>query len=316
MKERKYPIMLLVGILICVGIFSFMSIAQARREKINYLEEVAFKSREKVNIFSGVPLEAESAYVYDMTDHEVLFERDADIPRGIASISKLMTLAVVYPEVKDTVDITVSKRSVDTEGFSPLTPGSTWRTEDLIALMLVGSSNDAAEALAEEVETRLGGEKQFLGAMNERAKKLGMQKTLFRNVTGLDIETSVSNISTAYDITLLAEYLLENIPEITETVARKNFTLIHNALMVENTNTIIDKIPNILLSKTGYTDYAGGTLVVAYRSPKNNHIVISTVLGSSLEGRFHDTLTIVDRVETYFNELTQNGYDGQTQKNN
>lgn len=303
MRERSYPTILLVGILACVSVFGLLSIQQSKEAQQEYFTELSIKTEKKINTFLNVPLEANSVYVYDMSDNEVLFEKDAHITRGIASITKLMTFAIAWPKIKDLNEIIVSEDSVETEGYSPLLPGSTWSPEDLLSLMLISSSNDAAEAIKDSLVNQLGSESQVITSLNEYAQNIGMKNTSFKNVTGLDEIDRVSNISTAYEVTLLAKSIIDKYPEVLEATARLKLSLPKKDIVVENTNTVIDQIPNIILSKTGYTDRAGGNLIIAYKSPTNHHIVIITVLGSSHEGRFHDTLTLVNRTEEYFKQI-------------
>lgn len=303
MRERSYPTILLVGILACVSIFGLLSIQQSKEAQQEYITEFSIKAEKKANTFLDIPLEASSVYILDVSDNEALFEKDAYITRGIASITKLMTFAVTWPKIKDLDEITISENSVQTEGYSPLIPGSNWTPEDLLSLMLISSSNDAAEAIKDSLINQLGSESAVIITLNEYAKSIGMNNTIFKNVTGLDETDRVSNISTAFEVTLLAKSIIDKYPEVLEATARLKLSLPEKDIIVENTNPVIDQIPNIILSKTGYTDRAGGNLVIAYKSPTNDHIVIITVLGSSHEGRFRDTLTLVNRVEEYFKQI-------------
>ena len=102
---------------------------------------------------------------------------------------------------------------------------------------------------------------------------------------------------------ILFEYTLKNYPEILEATRYKNikFSSAENKYSAENTNTIVDKIPNLIASKTGYTDLAGGNLVVAFDAGLNQPIIIS-VLGSTEEGRFSDMLQLVEASMKFINQ--------------
>ena len=136
--------------------------------------------------------------------------------------------------------------------------------------------------------------------MNKKAKELNLKQTYFLNESGLDIdEKSLSgSYGSAQDVAMLFDYMVRNKPEILEVTSYNKLELksednkIHNT---ENTNEIINKIPWVIASKTGYTDLAGGNLVVAFDNGMMRPIIIS-VLGSTKEGRFKDMKKLVDIV--------------------
>ena len=94
---------------------------------------------------------------------------------------------------------------------------------------------------------------------------------------------------------MLFEYALKNYPEVLEATRYKNlhFASTEKIYSVENTNVIVDQIPNLIASKTGYTDLAGGNLIIAFDAGLGRPIII-TVLGSTEEGRFADVLKLVE----------------------
>jgi serine-type D-Ala-D-Ala carboxypeptidase (penicillin-binding protein 5/6) len=133
--------------------------------------------------------------------------------------------------------------------------------------------------------------------MNLRASELGLTNTRFKNATGLDISpTEAGAYSSARDVALLMEYLIANYPQVTR-LTTTDATRVYNEdgayHEVENTNEIVDDIEGLLASKTGYTELAGGNLVVAFEAGLNRPIV-AVVLGSTFNDRFTDILTLTE----------------------
>ena len=124
-----------------------------------------------------------------------------------------------------------------------------------------------------------------------------MENTLFFNFTGLDIDNGFAGAyASAQDVNVMALYAFKAYPEIfgasvmPEINIKSESGVNHN---IKNISNILDKIPNILFSKTGLTPLAGGNLTVIYKN-KYKHIIAITVLGSTEEGRFYDVEKIVD----------------------
>ena len=133
--------------------------------------------------------------------------------------------------------------------------------------------------------------------MNEMAKEIGLTQTYFINPTGLDTNDTVSGgYGSAHDVAKLLEYAVIHTPEIIDSTryARINFASLsdinHTAT---NTNSSINAVPGLIASKTGFTDLAGGNLVIAFDAGMNRPIII-TVLGSTQNGRFEDIEKLVD----------------------
>jgi D-alanyl-D-alanine carboxypeptidase len=168
---------------------------------------------------------------------------------------------------------------------------------------MLASSNDAAFALAAAVGSiidKSNPNQTFVNAMNIRAEELGLNNFKFFNPTGLDIDsTQAGAFGTAREVTFLMEYILENYPNILEPstfTATRVYNETGSYHSAENTNPIVTQIPNLLGSKTGYTDIAGGNLTIAFDAGYNRPIII-TVLGSSFDGRFSDVKKLVDAVK-------------------
>jgi len=211
-----------------------------------------------------------------------LFEFNKDKVMPIASLSKLMAALVVMEDEKDynfSKVVTVSKTAaeqMDVPDYGNLKAGELENVENLLGLMLVFSSNDAVYALSEVV-----GPENFVAKMNEKAASLGMTNTHFINPTGLDPAEMVFseenkdsfNHSTARDTATLAKYILGEIPLIFEISAGgKPYYQVYNKFA--------DFFPEqkVVGLKTGYTDQAGGCLVLVF--VQDDNYFINVILGT------------------------------------
>ncbi len=258
------------------------------------------------NAFAETSLQARSAFVWDVSAQRILFNKNADDVRPLASITKLMTALVTY-ELLDPEDrVSITKNALKVEGDSGLSEGERFTVEDLVDLTLISSSNDGATALGARAGQAIDATEDpnalFVHAMNVKAKELGMSKTHFANTTGLDVsETEAGAYGSARDVAMLMEYVVTHI---TDAVALTtlDLTTVHNvngdSHTTKNTNTYTEDMEGLIASKTGYTTLSGGNLVVAVNVGLNHPIVV-VVLGSTQEGRFKDTLDLVERARTH-----------------
>lgn len=206
--------------------------------------------------FSEPVLSAQAAVLMDADSGRVLFEKNADEERLIASITKIMT-ALVALEATDDLDaaVTVKREYTLAEGSSMyLKAGEELSMRELLYGLMLSSGNDAALAVAGacagEVET-------FVGWMNQRAESLGMTHTHFINPNGLNDE---NHYSTARDMALLTREALQN-EVFAEIVSTRSITLGERTLT--NHNKLLWRYEGAVGVKTGYTQMAGRTLVSA-----------------------------------------------------
>ena len=214
------------------------------------------------NYFENLNLEAKAVYVFDMASNKPIFEMNADTRMPLASLTKLMTAIVAL------------------ENVSP--------NPDMLSIMLVSSSNEAALALSLGVElpSKLGSSTPFVSLMNKKAEEIGMAQTSFYNPTGLDVSfESAGAYGSARDVTKLMEYFIKKYPKVAEVTRYES--LIANSRVFKNTDKLTEYLPGIIAGKTGSTDLAGGNLVVVMDIGLGHPVVIS-VLGSTEEGRFED----------------------------
>ncbi len=255
--------------------------------------------------FEDTKITAKSAYVWDISSQRVLYKKNESEQLPLASVTKLMTALVAQELLDESEDVRIGDMAIRQDGDSGLLEGEIFERMKLNGLTLISSSNDGAFALAVAagaVLSEANPANAFVQAMNIRAKEIGLSETYFKNPTGLDLSlTEGGAYGTARDMAFLMEYIVINEPTILAytkeedaAVYNQNGTL-HNA---ENTNYYIRRIPGLIGSKTGYTDLAGGNLVVAFDAGLNRPIII-TVLGSSGQDRFTDVLTLVKETQAY-----------------
>jgi len=249
-------------------------------------------------MFEKLPLEAQSVLVWDARDERPIFGRDARKVVPLASISKLMTALVAHESIPEDTIITISATALATEGNNGITLGERWTRDALIEYTLVTSSNDGATALAEAS----GGVAHFVDLMNARAEALTLVDTSFVNSTGLDENGGATvNRGSAYDVAHLFTSAQETLPDILDATrfTKNAIASLDRVHTMSNTNEIADRIPWAIGGKTGFTDAAGGNLVVSF-DVSIGHPIVVVVLGSSREGRFTDMEKLIDATHEYF----------------
>lgn len=251
--------------------------------------------------FTSVTIEGKSAIVYDLVTGETLYEKNSRSQLPLASLTKLLTVYAAVESLSADSVVAITDTALLSDGESGFVQGETFRFEDLARIALVSSSNDATAAIAESAAiARATSGKSMLASA---ASAAGLAQTYALNGTGLDESTSVSGgYGSARDIALLSGELLNKAPEIARATVQTSSTITSREGIVHslpNTNPGISRVPNALLSKTGFTDLAGGNLAIVYDAGVGRPIAI-VVLGSSREGRFSDVNTLLNRTNEYF----------------
>jgi D-alanyl-D-alanine carboxypeptidase len=252
---------------------------------------------------ADISLRADAVYVWDVAGQRALYKKNEGDTLPLASITKLMTALLAHELISEQTKVDIPLAAIQQSGNSGLLTGEELTAEKLTQLALISSSNDAAYALGASVGALLGDRDpagQFIEGMNIRANELQLPTLSFRNTTGLDVSSiEAGAVGSARDVSFLMEYILVNYPELlaptTQSAARVYNTAgaYHD---IDNTNAIATQVPNLLGSKTGYTDLAGGNLTVAFDLGLNRPIII-TVLGSTRDARFTDVLELVAAVQ-------------------
>lgn len=251
--------------------------------------------KEKEDPFQNLFLQGKAFFVYDVKENTVLYAKNEETQFPLASLTKVMTALIAEELSPEGILITIDSNALETEGDSGLLIGEQWRLKDITDLTLVSSSNDGARALASlgslvAQDESTPPEESFVRQMNSKARSIGLQQTYFLNESGLDVNSSTSGAyGSAEDMALLFAYVLDHYPELLEATTQSGLrtSSLSVAHVASNTNDIAGSIPGILASKTGFTELAGGNLVVAFEAGPTRTIVIS-VLGSTVDGRFDD----------------------------
>lgn len=263
-----------------------------------------------IDPFKDMVIQAKSAYVYDVTRQKVLFEKNSAQQLPLASITKLMMALTASDMLTKDSKIVIRKEFLQEEGDSGLFANETWRLKDLLDFSLVVSSNDGARSVASVIgalnlrtdDYNLG-RKEFISLMNQKALSLGLKNTYFINESGLDIDNFSGGYGTASDVSKLMEYLITSKPDLVEATRYETLSVDSQSKThkIKNTNTDIEHIPGLIASKTGYTEHAGGNLVVAFDSSISRPIIV-VVLGSTQSGRFADINSLVKASLAYVKE--------------
>ncbi len=274
-------------------------------------------------------IEGAAGILMDARTGEVLFSKDADIKYEPASTTKMITAILVIENLDLNKKIKIEADDLNIPGSRlPMAAGEKIKTEDLLYALMLNSANNCAYVLGKAVA---GSNDEFVKMMNEKAREIGAENTIFLNPHGLPTE---GHLSTAYDLALIGKYCMANpqFAKIVKTVSRtipptdlfseqrelKNT----NRLLFDETNTVIVngkergyKYAGITGIKTGSTDYEHGSLVASANRKGTTLIAVS--LASTEVGRFADCIKMLDYgFERYYSYkvLTKKTVSKKTQK--
>jgi serine-type D-Ala-D-Ala carboxypeptidase (penicillin-binding protein 5/6) len=250
----------------------------------------------------GTPagVKAKEGILVDASTGQVLWSKGADVPRPIASITKVMTALVVLQAGGLNREITVPKGVI---GYvakygaqaAGLVPGQKYTTDELLHIMMVMSAADAAYTLANAYGPGLPA---FIAKMNIEASDLGLANTHFTSPDGLPYPTEFSTYSTPADLVTLGETAMEN-PAFRSIVDLKVYNLPkgdgHNAVSVTSDDVLLGSYGGLIGIKTGFTNGAAHTLL--FEAVRNGRTLIGVVLGSPATGPFtgfQDTTKILN----------------------
>jgi len=218
-----------------------------------------------------------AAIVVDARSGKVLFSHDADAPRYPASITKVMTLYLLFRELKSgriklSTPLKVSARAASRQPSKLwLKAGSTITVEQAIRALVVKSANDVATVVAENLA---GSEAAFAREMTRTARALGMTRTVFRNASGLP---RPRNVTTARDLATLSLRMMRDFPQ----YYRRYFalrTFVWRGRRHRNHNRLLGRVRGMDGLKTGYTRLAGSNLAASVR--RNGRRIVAVVLGA------------------------------------
>ncbi|MBQ8860479.1 MAG: D-alanyl-D-alanine carboxypeptidase [Ruminococcus sp.] len=241
---------------------------------------------------SGEELSSPSAVLMEPHSKKILFEKNPHEQRACASITKVMTLLLIMEAIEEGAisysDVVTTSEHAKSMGGSDiwLEVGEQMTVDEMIKATAVASANDAAVALAEHL---CGSESDFVGLMNERAKELGMENTVFKNCNGLDEE---GHITTAYDVALMSVELMKH-EKIYDYTTIWIDTLRGGETQIVNTNKLLKSYDGITGLKTGTTGDAGSC--ISATAKRNNMSLCAVVLGATTgTDRFKDAAQLLD----------------------
>ncbi|MDD2660502.1 MAG: D-alanyl-D-alanine carboxypeptidase [Methylococcales bacterium] len=229
--------------------------------------------------------------VQDFHTGKVLAENNADARLAPASLTKIMTVYVVFKEIGNghlhLDDLaTISEKAWKTSGsrmFIEL--GAKVKIEDLLKGVIIQSGNDASVALAEHVA---GNEATFADMMNQHAARLGMTNSHFKNSDGLPME---GHYTSARDLAILTAALIKEFPDYYRWFSQKEFT--YNKITQHNRNQLLSRDESVDGVKTGFTDDAGYCLVAS--ALREDMRLISVVMGAkSPNARANENQTLLN----------------------
>lgn len=248
--------------------------------------------------FSHIPagstprLNLKSAILVDYNNGNVLYAKNADLQRPIASISKLVTAMVVLDKKIDlSSTATITKEDAAQSSRSRLRAGYQMTLLDLLHAALLNSDNRAARALARVAG---GTTEDFVRAMNLKMKQLDLRNTVFYEPTGLDPR----NVSTATEVAKILQYAYDY--ELVRQITSQKFRVCrilnrkNRTIRMANTNLLVNSRYKVLSGKTGYikaSDYCLTTLIENSRGEKLTCVVLG-VPGDNL--RFRETRRLVE----------------------
>ena len=284
---------LLAVILICIQTLQFSMVPNV------LAEETATTPGTEQAPDTAVEVTAPSVILMEMTTGTVLYEKDADTARPPASVTKVMTMLLIFDALAEGKiqledEVTISEYASSMGGSQVfLETGEKQTVETLLKCISVASANDACVAMAEYIS---GNEEEFVRQMNLRAEGLGMKHTHFLNCNGLDTD---GHETSARDIALMSRELLMKYPEIHNycTIWMENITHTTSKGSSEfgltNTNKLIRQYEYATGLKTGSTGKA--KFCVSATAEKNGVSLIAVIMGAEdSKARFKDAVTLLN----------------------
>jgi serine-type D-Ala-D-Ala endopeptidase (penicillin-binding protein 7) len=273
--------------------------AAARARQWREVAEPRFKLNSDGELVPDV--RAAAAIIYNPETNEVLWESNSQDERSIASITKVMTAAVVFERNPDlTREVAIERSDVSRANHTYLRAGERVTLDDLLHLTLVASDNAAARALA---RTSPLGASAFIDRMNEKALELGLEHTSYADPSGLNAE----NVSSAYDMARLIAFAASD-ERLASIMRKQHHTVLtsRRLLNINNTNQLVGKEGvDVRGGKTGFISKAGYCLATLLRLPQSGQQVAVVVLGArSSAGRFMETRHLFNWLATKTQSLT------------
>src|SRR3989344_6406234 len=207
------------------------------------------------NLSNKPEISAKSALVYDLTTNKIIFEKNPKEKLPMASLTKIMTSIIVLENYKREEKFKVRKENLVGENTMGLSSGEVLTVEELLYGLILPSGNDAAEVLSSNY---MGGRKNFIKAMNNKARSIGALDTSFTNPTGL--EGDGDQYSTVFDLLVITKYAMQ-FPLFRKAASTFEYNIEysqdHKSFYLQNETNLLTSYPGVLGVKTGYTPEAG-----------------------------------------------------------
>lgn len=234
----------------------------------------------------AIDTKAKNMILMDFTTGEYLYEKDITEPIPPASMSKLMTVYMIFDKLRDgslSLDDTfrVSENAWRKGGAASggstmfLSIGDEVRIEELLKGIIIQSGNDACIVAAENIA---GDEDSFVDRMNEKAKEIGLNNSNFANATGLPHPDHKMSVE---DLAKLARKIIDEFPQFYHLFSQKEF--VYNNIKQGNRNPLLYSMPYADGLKTGHTDEAGFCLTASAKKGERRIIGVMTGLSSNKE---------------------------------
>ncbi len=246
-----------------------------------------------------IQVDARSAVLMEPTTGKVLLETNKDDQLPLASVTKIMTMLLIYEaidqeQIKWEDKVTVSEHAAGMGGSQVYLEAMEQQTvRELVKCISIASANDASVAMAEYIA---GSEDGFVTMMNQKAKDLGMNNTNFVNACGLDAD---NHYSSAYDIALMTQELIIKYPEVFEFTTIWQDEITHTTARgsqifgLTNTNKLIKSYEGATGLKTGSTSDA--LFCLSGTATRDDVELIAVILGApNPNTRFHEVIKMLD----------------------
>jgi len=272
-----------------VAILSFNYIAFADDENEEFSTNISSLIPTSADITKEPNINSRSAIIYDRISGTILYGKNENEKRKMASTTKIMTAIIVLENSNLDDVVIVSSKAAGTGGSRlGLHTNDKISVRDLLYGLMLCSGNDAAVALAQHVSGGLDG---FASLMNEKCKSLGLNSTNFVTPHGLDND---NHFSTAYELAIITNYALKN-ETFCNYVGTKNYTVYISGRTktLSNTNELLGNLNGVYGVKTGFTNGANRCLVTAVK--RNNMDLICIVLGADTKKfRTQDSIKLIE----------------------
>lgn len=267
--------------------FNYIVFADDKNEEL--VSDISLFIETSSDIISEPTLNSRTAIIFDRSSSSILFGKNENEKRKMASTTKILTALIVIENANLDDIVTISSKSAGTGGSRlGLHTNDKISVRDLLYGLMLCSGNDAAVALAEHVSGNLT---EFSNLMNNKCEILGLTSSHFVTPHGLDNDV---HYTTAYELAILTDHALKN-ETFRKLVGTKNYTVSINghSKNLSNTNELLGNLNGVYGVKTGFTNGANRCLVTAVK--RDNMDLICIVLGADTKkDRTKDSINLIE----------------------